>query len=101
MFKGLIIAVSWFFLLILIFSLSGCSGWNYKNLKRADQITGEELRQNWNDYTVYFRPNTALVYKIQNQGKIQLFGNWVKVKAKDEVADSAVYHLNDVLEIAG
>jgi hypothetical protein len=101
MFKGLIIAVNWFFLVIFIFSTSGCGGWNYKNLKRADQITGEELRQNWDNYSVYFKPNTALVYKIKNEREIRLFGNWVKVNAKDEVVDSAVYHLNDVLEIAG
>jgi hypothetical protein len=101
MFKGYNIAVRWFLLLILIFNSSGCGGWNYKNLKSADPITGEELRRNWDNYTVYFKPSTALVYKIKNPGKIRLFGNWVKVNKKDEVADSAVYHLNDVLEISG
>ncbi|MFC1881296.1 hypothetical protein ACFL2S_07360 [Thermodesulfobacteriota bacterium] len=101
MFKGLITTVSWFLLVILIFSLSGCGGWNYKNLKRTDKITGEKLRQTWNDYTVYFRPPTALVYKIKNDKKIQLSINWVKVTEKDEVTSSAVYYLDDVLEIAG
>jgi len=101
MFKGPIITVSWFLLVILIFSLSGCGGWNYKNLKRTDKITGEKLRQTWNDYTVYFRPPTALVYKIKTDKKIQLSINWVKVTEKDEVTSSAVYYLDDVLEIAG
>jgi len=101
MVKGNIIAVRWLFLVILIFNLSGCGGWNYKNLKRTDQITGEVLRQNWGDYTVYFKPYTALVYKIKNERAIRLFGNWIKVNEKDEVVNSAVYHLNDVLEITG
>jgi hypothetical protein len=101
MVKGNIIAVSWVFFVILIFSIIGCGGWNYKSLKRADQITGEDLRQNWDDYTVYFRPPTALVYKIKNDKKILLSFNWVKVTNKDEVTSSAVYHLNDVFEISG
>ena len=101
MFKELIIAVSWFCLGILILSLNGCGGWNYVNLKRTDQVTGEELRHNWDDYTVYFRPHTALVYKIKNDRKIQLSSNWVKVTEKDEITSSAVYFLNDVLEISG
>ena len=101
MFKGLIIAVSWFCLGILMLSLSGCGEWNYINLKRTDKISGEELRKTWNNYTVYFRPPTALVYKIKNDKKIQLSINWVKVTEKDEVTSSAVYYLDDVLEIAG
>ena len=101
MFKGLIRAICFFYLLTLSVSLTSCGGWEYKNLKRADQITGEALRQAWDDYTVFFKPNTALVYKIKNEREIRLFGNWVKVQARDEVADSAVYHLNDVLEISG
>ena len=101
MVKGNIIAVRWFMLVILIFSLNGCGGWNYKNLKRADHITGEDLRQNWNDYTVYFRSGSALVYKIKNDRKILLSGNWVKVTNKEEVTSSAVFFLNDVLEITG
>jgi len=101
MFKEINIAVRWFLLVILIFSLNSCGGWNYKNLKKADQITGEALRHNWDDYTVYFKPTSALVYKIKNDRKIQLSSNWVKVNDRDEVTSSAVYHLDDVLEISG
>lgn len=101
MFKGLIIAVRWFCFGILILGIGACGEWNYKNLKRTDKITGEELRQTWNHYTVYFRPRTALVYKIKNDKKIQLSIDWVKVTEKDEVTSSAVYYLDDVLEIAG
>ena len=52
-------------------------------------------------YIVFFKPNTALVYKIKNEKEIRLFGNWVKVNSRDEVVNSAVYHLNEVLKITG
>ena len=41
------------------------------------------------------------MYKIKNDRKILLSGNWVKVTNKEEVTSSAVFFLNDVLEITG
>ncbi len=56
MFKKSNIGVNCFFMVILIFSLSACGGWNYKNLKKTDQVAGEKLRQNWDDYRFILDP---------------------------------------------
>ena len=60
------------FLVILIFSFIGCTGENYGKLRSTNQISGKELQQNWNGYTVYYQPYYALLYKINNDRKIDL-----------------------------
>ena len=101
MVKGFNPAVRWLLIMILIFGSGGCGRWEYKNLKSTNQIGGETLRQNWGDYVVYFRPNSAILYKLKNDRKIQLSSSWVVVTRKDEVNSYAVFFLDDVLEIRG
>ena len=82
-----------------IFSFFGCAEWNYRKLESAELITGTELRQNWNDYIVYYRPNAGILYKIKNNRNIELSGKWVKVASEDEVSDNTVLYLTDVRKI--
>jgi len=89
----------WIYFTLLIFSFFGCAEWNYRKLESAELITGTELRQNWNDYIVYYRPHAAILYKIKNNRNIELSGKWMKVAREDEVTDNTVFYLTDVRKI--
>ena len=89
----------WIYFTLLIFSFFGCAEWNYRKLESAELITGTELRQNWNDYIVYYRPNAGILYKIKNNRNIELSGKWMKVAREDEVTDNTVFYLTDVRKI--
>lgn len=86
---------------MLIFSFIGCTGEYYGKLKRTNLITGKDLRQNWKDYTVYYHPYFALLYKINNDRKIVLSSRWVEVASADTVKNSTAFYLEDVTEILG
>ena len=91
----------WIYITLLIFSFFGCAEWNYRKLESAELITGAELRQNWNDYIVYYRPNAGILYKIKNDRNIELSGKWVKVASEDKVIDNTVFYLSNVRKILG
>ena len=94
-------ALRWIYLALLVFNLIGCSEWKYRRLESAELITSTQLRQNWNDYNVYYRPNTAILYKIRNDRKIKLPRKWVEVAREDMVTDNTVFYLTDVRKILG
>jgi hypothetical protein len=91
----------WICLAMLVFSLFGCAELNYRRLASEEVITSTQLRQNWNDFIVYYRPNAGLVYKIRNDKKIKLPGKWVAVAREERVTDSTVFYLTDVRKILG
>jgi hypothetical protein len=91
----------WFSIAIVVFSLLGCAESSYRRLKTEAVITSTQLRQNWNDFIIYHRPNAGLVYKIRNDRKINLPGKWVEVAREDMVADNTVFYLTGVKKILG
>ena len=91
----------WIYLALLFFNFIGCSEWKYRRLESAELITSTQLRQNWNDYNVYYRPNAAILYKIRNDRKIKLPRKWVEVAREDMVTDNTVFYLTDVRKILG
>lgn len=93
--------VRWTYLALLFFNFIGCSEWKYRRLESAELITSTQLRQNWNDYNVYYRPNAAILYKIRNDRKIKLPRKWVEVAREDMVTDNTVFYLTDVRKILG
>ena len=94
-------AISSLFLAMLITGLFGCAEFNYHLLEREEVITSTQLRQNWNRFIVYHRPNAGLVYKIKNDKKIKLPGKWVAVANEEGITDSKVLYLTDVRRILG
>ena len=82
----------WTYLALLFFNFIGCSEWKYRRLESAELITSTQLRQNWNDYNVYYRPNAAILYKIRNDRKIKLPRKWVEVAREDMVTDNTVFY---------
>ena len=99
--NGLNLTFRWIYFALLVFSFLGCAEWKYRGLESAELITGSALRQNWNSYTVYYRPNTALMYKVKNDTRIELSGKWVEVAHEDMVGDNTVFYFNDVRKILG
>jgi len=68
-----------FLIILVLFIFFGCASGPRGKLKRVENPTEEGLRQNWNEYTVYYRRNLALIYKIKNDSKIELDGSWIEV----------------------
>jgi len=101
MINGLTLMLRWICIPLLVFSFFGCAEWKYRSLESAELLTSSALRQNWNSYVVYYRPNTALMYKVKNDTRIELSDKWVEVAREDMVGDSTVFYLNDVRKILG
>ena len=95
------INLSRLFIVLVIFSLIGCAGGNRGILKRVQKPTENGLRQDWKDYTVYYRRNLAFVYKIKNDRKIILDNSWVKILSEDMMAKSKILDSTWVKEIIG
>lgn len=86
----------------LIFALIiGCAGGTRGKLKRVQKPTENELKQDWQNYTVYYRHNLAFVYKMKNGQKIILDKRWVKVSSEDMMAKSKILFSAWVKEILG
>ena len=86
--------------LIIFLSAMGCAA-NRGSLKRVQKPSANELRQEWKEYTVYYRPGIALVYQIKNDQKIILGKRWVKVSSENMMAKSKIFDLAWVREIIG
>jgi hypothetical protein len=101
MINGLTRMFRWICFALLVFSFLSCAEWKYRSLESAELLTSSALRQNWNSYIVYYRPNTALLYKVKNDTRIELSGKWAKVAHENMVGDNTVFYLNDVRKILG
>jgi hypothetical protein len=89
------------FIALVIFSLIGCAGGPRGKLKRVEQPTEDGLKQDWQNYTVYYRRNLAFIYKIKNDRKIILDNSWVEVSSGDMMAKSKILSSTWVKEILG
>jgi hypothetical protein len=96
-------SIRWFYLLtiLLISSLIGCAGGTRGKLKRVQQPTEGGLKQDWQNYTVYYRNRLAFLYKIKNEGEIVLDNRWVKISSEEMMAKSKVFFSTWVKEILG
>ena len=89
------------FLVLAIFSLIGCASGPRGKLKRVQQPTETELKQGWQNYTVYYRHNLAFVYKIKNDQKIILDKRWFSVSSENMKTKSKILFSTWVEEILG
>lgn len=79
-----------FFLVLVILSIFGCAGGPRGKMPRIESPTESELKQDWKNYTVYFRPNTAFVYKLKDDRKIILDKRWVELTTDEMMAKSNI-----------
>ncbi|UCF94991.1 MAG: hypothetical protein JSW39_12840 [Desulfobacterales bacterium] len=87
-------------LVLIIFGLGGCADGNRGKLKRLHYNKENELRQNWQDYTVYYR-GSALLYKFKDDRKIELDRRWVQVTSAAMMAESRIDESTWTQEIRG
>ena len=82
------------FIVLVNFSLIGCAGRNGGSLNLVQEPTEDELRRDWNAYTVYYLRsigfNLALVYKIKDNRKIILDSRWIEVSSEEAMANSII-----------
>ena len=105
--------------LALVFGLTACAGGSDgsggssgsgANLKRLKYNKEDELRKNWNDYTVYkrtqrtkggFQPGAvAFLYKLKDK-KILMDNAWIEVTTEDEKAKTKIMESVISAEIRG
>jgi len=89
-----------FFVLILL-SIFGCAGGPRGQLPRVESPTESELKQDWKNYSVYFRPNIAFVYKLKDDRKIILDDRWEAVSTDSMMAESEIRSSTWVKKILG
>lgn len=77
-------------LVLIILGMAGCAGSPRGMMTRVNSPTENELRQDWKNYTVYYRPRTALVYKLKDDRKIILDPSWVEVTTDEMMAKSKI-----------
>ena len=95
--------------LALTFGIAACAGGNRANLKRLKYNKELEMRQNWNNYTVYKRPrptsfqrgDVAYVYKLKNEKIILLDKRWIEVTTEEEKAKTKIWEAVISAEILG
>jgi len=95
------INLSCLFIVLIVFSLCGCAGGTRGTLKRVQNPTENELRQDWQKYTVYYRPSLALVFKIKDDREIILDNSWIKVSSEEMMAKREIKGSTWVKQIIG
>ena len=88
-------------IILVLFIFFGCASGPRGKLKRVENPTEEGLRQNWNEYTVYFRRNLALIFKLKNDSKIVLDGSWIEVTSDNMMKNTRILSSTLVKEIIG
>jgi len=87
--------------LLVTFSFLGCASGPRGELKRVKNPTEDGLRQKWAEYTVYYRRNIALLYKIKNNSKIILDNRWIEVTSENMMNNTQIVDSAWVKEIIG
>ncbi len=93
--------LTWFLIVLVVFSFLGCASGPRGELRRVEDPTEDGLRQKWNEYTVYYRRNLALIYKIKNDSKIELDGSWIEVTSDNMMKNTRILTSSWVHEIIG
>ena len=89
------------FFVIIIVGVLACADGSRGGLPRVENPTESELRQDWNDYMVFFRKNIAFIYKLKDNKKIILDDRWVEIISEDMMAKSKILDLTWVRKIIG
>ena len=93
--------LNWFLIVLAVFSFLGCASGPRGELRRVEKPTAASLRENWNEYTVYYRRNLALIYKMKNDSKIELNGSWIEVTSDNMMQNTRILSSAWVNEIIG
>ena len=88
-------------IVLVLFSFLGCASGPQGKLNRVETPTEAELRQNWNEYTVYYRRPWALIFKAKDNSNIQLNGRWIEVTSDSKMTNTGIADFAWVEKIRG
>ena len=83
----------------LVFAALSCAGGARSNLPRIQSPTESELKQNWDDYTVFYRNNLAFIFQFKDDKRIVLDNRWIQITSEEMMADSQIGDLTWVRQI--
>jgi len=86
---------------LIILSIFSCAGGPQGKMPRIESPTESELKQDWANYTVYFRHKIAFIYRLKDNRKIILDNNWVPVSTSEMMAKSKILDSTWVRKILG
>ena len=86
---------------LIIASLSGCAGGSRGKLVRITAPSESELRQSWQVYSVYYRHDLALIYKLTDDKTILRDERWVEVTSAEMMDKSTIRDTTWVKKILG
>ncbi len=89
------------FSVYLSIGVLSCVGGNRGKLTGTQSPTQSELMQNWDDYTVFYRRNRALIFKFEDDKKIVLDKQWVEITTGGMLAASKNRNYSSVRKIIG
>lgn len=90
-----------FLMVLVLLIFLGCAGGPRGKLNRVQSPTSTELRQNWEEYTVYYRRSVALIFKAKDDSQIQLDNRWVEVTSDGMMEKARINDNTWVREIRG
>jgi len=73
--------------------MGGCAGSPRGKMLIVQSPTEFELKENWGNYTVYYRPRLAFIYKLLDNREIILDNKWVPVSTGEMMAKSNFYNI--------
>ena len=88
-------------IILVLFGFIGCATEPRGKLNIVESPTEAELRQNWNEYTVYYRRSLALIFKNNDDSKIELDNRWVEVTSDGMMEKAGIFDSTTVREILG
>ena len=95
------ILLACFLIFPVLFSFLGCASGPRGKLNIVKSPTEAALRQNWNEYTVYYRRSLALIFKIKDDSKIELDSSWTQVTSDGMMEKAGIIDSTTVREIIG
>ena len=99
--KNLMSILTWVLIVLVFFSFLGCASGPRGKLKRVENPTDDGLRQNWDQYTVYYRRSVALIFKAKDDSKIELDSSWIEVTSDSMMKKTKIMDFTFVQEILG
>ena len=90
-----------FLIALVIFSFLGCASGPRGKLRRVENPSETQLRQTWDEYTVYYRQPWALIFKTKDDSNIELDTRWIEVTSDGQMKNTGIADFARVHEILG
>ena len=86
---------------LITFSFLACASGPRGKLRRVENPSEKQLRQNWDEYTVFYRRPWALIFKTNDDANIELDARWIEVSSDGQMKNTGIADFARVHEILG